>query len=71
MDPTAVQHVTLSQNKKHNDEEAEENIVLLAATLSATAAAQYFAISPCSPVPDFETYLYFQDQVCHASTPQN
>jgi hypothetical protein len=38
MGPAAYQ--PLSQNKKHNGKEDEEDIVLLAATLSATAAVR-------------------------------
>jgi hypothetical protein len=34
MDPAVFQYVALSQNKKHNNEEAEEDIELLTATLS-------------------------------------
>jgi hypothetical protein len=45
MDPAVLQHVALFQNKKRKCEEAEEDIVLLATSLSAVAAAQYFTMN--------------------------
>ena len=45
MDPAVLQHVALLQNKKRKCEEAEEDIILLATSLSAVAAAQYFTMN--------------------------